>query len=95
MPSSLLGSSERFNFSFDRMTGLAMLSAAYYRHRAEVLRFALITTCEPAAARRLRTLVEKYWSLADRADKHSAQGARIQEPARNPPFPGMRASEMR
>ena len=77
------------------MTGLAMLSAAYYRHRAEVLRFALITTCEPVAARRLRTLVEKYWRLADRADKHieSAQGA--QEPARSPPFPGMRASEMR
>ena len=70
------------------MTGLAMLSAAYYRHRAEVLRFALITTCEPVAARRLRTLVEKYWRLADRADKHikSAQGA--QEPARSPPFLG-------
>jgi len=53
-----------------------MLSAAYYRHRAEVLRFALITTWEPVAARRLRTLVEKYRGLADRADKHieSAQG---------------------
>ena len=30
-----------------------MLSAAYYRHRAEVLGFALITTWEPVAARRL------------------------------------------
>jgi hypothetical protein len=82
MPSSLLGCSEWFNFSFYRMTGLAMLSAAYYRHRAEVLRFASITTCEPVAERRLRTLVEKYWRLADRA-KHleTAQGAAAQEHA--------------
>ena len=83
----------RFNLCFDRMAGLAMLSAAYYRHRAEVFRFALLTTSEPVAEGRLRTIVEKYRRLADRADKHSAQGA--QEPARSPPFPGMRASEMR
>ena len=66
------------------MTGLAMLSAAYYRHRAEVLRFALITTCEPVAERRLRAFVEKYWRLADRA-KHieTTQGAVVQEHAQN------------
>ena len=71
-----------------------MLSATYYRHRAELLRFALLTTSEPVAEARLRTIVEKYRGLADRADKHiqSSQGA--QEPARSPPFPGMRASEM-
>ncbi len=84
MPSSLLRCSERFNFSFDRVTGLAMLSAAYDRHRAEVLRFALITTCDPVAERRLRGLVEKYWRLADRA-KHleTAQGAVVREHAQN------------
>ena len=53
----------RFNLCFDRMAGLAMLSAAYYRHRAEVFRFALLTTSEPVAEGRLRTIVEKYGVL--------------------------------
>ena len=86
--SSLLCCLKRFNFSFNRMAGLAMLSAAYYRHRAEVLRFALITTCEPVAARRLRALVEKYWHLADRADKHIEAGPHRAGTCAKPPISG-------
>jgi hypothetical protein len=43
------------------------LSASYYRHRAQVLRVALITTRRPEAAVRLRAFIEKYRALADRA----------------------------
>ena len=43
------------------------LSAGYYRRRAEVLRFALITNRRPGAAVRLRAFIKKYRALADRA----------------------------
>jgi hypothetical protein len=45
-----------------------LLTAAYYRQRADRLRFALITTRKPDAAVRLRTFIETYRTLADRAD---------------------------
>jgi hypothetical protein len=48
-------------------TAKQTLSGAYYRHRAEVLRFALITARSRGAAGRLRTFIEKYRALADRA----------------------------
>jgi hypothetical protein len=52
------------------------LHASYYRHRAEILRFALITTRRPEAAVRLRAFMEQYRALADRAaalDAHSSE----------------------
>ena len=45
-----------------------LLSASYYRRRAEALRFALITTRKAERAIRLRAFIEKYRALADRAD---------------------------
>lgn len=46
-----------------------MLSHAHCRHRAEMLRVALITTTDPIAAFRLRKFVEKYKILAQHSDR--------------------------
>jgi hypothetical protein len=48
-----------------------MPDAAYYRRRVEKLRFALITTRDRAAAARLRTFIERYRVLAERADRET------------------------
>jgi hypothetical protein len=48
-----------------------MPDAAYYRRRAEKLRFALITTRDRAAVARLRTFIERYRVLAEHADKET------------------------
>jgi hypothetical protein len=42
-----------------------MLSSKHCRNRAEALRFSLVITRDPAAAARLRKIIEKYRVLAD------------------------------